>query len=176
MQHPDLPRRPFPRPDVEKARWQVLRRTTQRGAALLGLVLLVAGCSPKSGKSLYGSNCGICHHGGDGMPGSVPPLVGRINHIASTPEGRGYLADVPMNGVSGPIKANGATYNAEMPPFRYLTDAEVASILNWLSARGDPKVASPMTAADIATARAERKSAGKVASEREALNSAHPIP
>lgn len=141
-----------------------------------GMLLLVAACSPKSGSSLYGTNCGICHHGGDGMPGAVPPLVNRIDHIASTPEGRRYLADVLMNGVSGPIKAHGAAYSAEMPPFRYLKDEEVAAILTWLSQRGNLKPAPTISAADIATARADRKSAGKVADEREELDRIHPIP
>ncbi|GBR57651.1 cytochrome c-552 class I [Acetobacter senegalensis DSM 18889] len=110
------------------------------------------------------------------MPGSVPPLVNRIDQIASTPEGRKYLADVLMNGVSGPIKANGAPYSAEMPPFRYLKDEEVAAILTWLSQRGNLKPAPTISAAEIATARADRKSAGKVAGEREELDRTHPIP
>lgn len=110
------------------------------------------------------------------MPGSVPPLVGRIDRIASTPAGRRYLADVLMNGVSGPIKASGMPYNAEMPPFRYLQDEQVAQILTWLASRGQTSPAPQITAAEIAAARATRKSAGMVASEREALDHDHPIP
>ncbi|MCG4258390.1 c-type cytochrome [Acetobacter senegalensis] len=144
--------------------------------AVGALSLLLGGCSPKSPKNLYGSNCGICHHSGDGMPGSVPPLVGRLDRIASTPEGRKYLADVLMNGVSGPIMANGMPYEAEMPPFRYLKDDEVAQILSWLSARGSTQPAPVMTKEDIAAARAVRKSAGMVAEERENLNKLSPIP
>ncbi|MFT9458186.1 MAG: cytochrome c [Acetobacter orientalis] len=141
-----------------------------------GLCLTLTDCSRKNPKSLYGSNCGICHHSGDGMPGSVPPLVGRIDKIAATPEGRHYLANVLMNGVSGPIMANGEPYNAEMPPFRYLKDEEVAKILTWLSARGTVKPAPEITAQDIAAARSNRTSSGKVADEREALNKTAPIP
>ncbi|PHY94784.1 cytochrome C biogenesis protein CcdA [Acetobacter pomorum] len=144
--------------------------------ACCGMLFFMAACSPKSGSSLYGTNCGICHHGGDGMPGSVPPLVNRIDRIASTPEGRKYLADVLMNGVSGPIKANGTAYSAEMPPFRYLKDEEVAAILSWLSQRGNIKPAPSISATEIATARADRKSAGKVATEREELDRTQPLP
>ncbi|MBO1325813.1 cytochrome c [Acetobacter sp. TBRC 12305] len=139
-------------------------------------VLVLGGCSRKSPKTLYGSNCGICHHGGDGMPGEVPPLVGRLDRIASTAEGRHYLADVLMNGVSGPITANGMRFNAEMPPFRYLPDEDVAAILTWLSQRGQTTPAPEITAADIAQARAVRQSAGKIATERENLDRLHPIP
>lgn len=140
------------------------------------LSVLLTDCSPKSPKSLYGTNCGICHHSGDGMPGSVPPLVGRIDRISSTEQGRKYLADVLMNGVSGPIKANGENYSAEMPPFRYLKDEEVAQILTWLSERVTTKPAPVISKEDIASARAVRKSAGAVASEREDLNKLFPIP
>lgn len=139
-------------------------------------VLLLAGCSPKSPKSLYGNNCGICHHGGDGMPGSVPPIVGRIDKIAATPEGRHYLADVLMHGVSGRIMADSQPYNAEMPPFRYLKDEDVASILTWLSTRGGGENAPTVSPSDIAAARGAAKSAGQVADERDALNRQHPIP
>lgn len=148
----------------------------RRGVMAVAAVLLLAGCSPKSPKSLYGNNCGICHHGGDGMPGSVPPLVGRIDKIAATPEGRHYLADVLMHGVSGRIMANGQPYNAEMPPFRYLKDEDVASILTWLSARGGRENPLAISPSDIAAARGAAKSAGQVADERDALNRQHPIP
>lgn len=110
------------------------------------------------------------------MPGAVPPLVGRIDRIAGTPEGRKYLADVLMNGVSGPIKANGQPYEAEMPPFRYLQDEQVAQILTWLSSRGQTSPAPQITTADIAAARATRKSAGMVALEREELDHKSPLP
>ena len=132
----------------------------RRGIMTVAAVLLLAGCSPKSPKSLYGNNCGICHHGGDGMPGSVPPLVGRIDKIAATPEGRHYLADVLMHGVSGRIMANGQPYNAEMPPFRYLKDEDVASILTWLSARGGREKAPAISPSDIAAARGAAKAGG----------------
>ncbi|OUJ04417.1 cytochrome c [Acetobacter malorum] len=144
--------------------------------AASGAALFLTACTPKSGAGLYGTNCGICHHGGDGMPGAVPPLVGRIDRIASTPEGRKYLADVLMNGVSGPIKANGQPYEAEMPPFRYLQDEQVAQILTWLSSRGQTSPAPQITTADIAAARATRKSAGMVALEREELDHKAPLP
>lgn len=152
-------------------------RPTLLSVVMLGaLSLSLTDCSRKSPKMLYGSNCGICHHSGDGMPGSVPPLVGRIDKIASTPAGKQYLANVLMNGVSGPITANGQPYNAEMPPFRYLKDDEVAQILSWLSARGTTQPAPEFSAQDIAAARANRISSGRVATERENLNKVTPLP
>lgn len=153
-----------------------LIRTATTALFLGGMCFSLTACSRKSPRTLYGSNCGICHHSGDGMPGSVPPLVGRLDKIAATPEGRRYLADVLMNGVSGPITANGQTYNAEMPPFRYLQDEEVSKILTWLSSRGSTQPAPEITPQEVASARSNRISAGKVADEREKLNATNPIP
>lgn len=144
---------------------------------LLAVLILPTGCSRhKSSRYLYGSNCGICHHGGEGMAGSVPPLSGRIDRIASTPEGRVYLASVLMNGVSGPIRAAGTRYSAEMPLFRYLSDQEAATILSWLSRQGQTKPAPEITPEEIATARAHRISAGDVAEMRAKLDLKHPLP
>ncbi|NHN91113.1 c-type cytochrome [Acetobacter sicerae] len=144
---------------------------------LLAILILPGGCSRhKSPRYLYGSNCGICHHGGEGMAGSVPPLSGRIDRIAATPEGRVYLASVLMNGVSGPIKAAGMPYRAEMPLFRYLSDEEAATILSWLSQQGGTKPAPEIRREDIAAARAHRISAGEVAEMRAKLDLKHPLP
>ncbi|MBO1359494.1 cytochrome c [Acetobacter sacchari] len=146
-------------------------------AAALCCLALLAGCSrSKGGHYLYASNCGICHHGGQGMAGSVPPLVGRIDKIAATPQGRAYLAAVLINGVSGSIRANGQSYRAEMPPFRYLTDTQIATILSWLSEQGGSGPAPAISTAEIATARAHRIGAGDVAAMRAKLDQTNPLP
>ncbi|GBQ16307.1 c-type cytochrome [Swaminathania salitolerans] len=109
----------------------------RRLAALSLVALALTGCGKKSaGQKLYGPNCGICHHGGHGMPGEVPPLVGRLDLIAQTAEGRDYLAHVMLYGLDGKILANGQKYNFSMPGFGRLSDAQLALILNWLIARG----------------------------------------
>ncbi|NHO31773.1 c-type cytochrome [Acetobacter fallax] len=155
------------------------RNSFRRGRLISALIAiaLLSGCSRhKSGHFLYGSNCGICHHGGQGMAGSVPPLTGRIDRIASTPEGKRYLAAVLMNGLSGPMRANGMSYEAEMPPFRYLSDEEAALILTYLSGQGSTVPAPVITAADVAEARAHRVGASGTASMREALDREHSVP
>lgn len=110
------------------------------------------------------------------MAGSVPPLTGRIGSIAATAEGREYLAVVLLNGLGGPIVANGQRYSAGMPPFRYLKDAEIAAILTWLAAQNTPAPSPVITEQEIATARAHRISSGKVAEMREQLDKIHPLP
>lgn len=145
-------------------------------ALTLLIFLSLVGCSPKSGRSLYSFNCGICHHGGYGQPGEIPPLINRIDKIAATKEGQAYLADVLMWGVSGPMTIGNTTYSTEMPPFRYLKDQEIASLLNWLSAQGKSTPPPYIKADVIAYARAHPHSAGWVFDERKKLFSEHSLP
>lgn len=143
----------------------------------LAVLLLLSGCSRhKSDHYLYSSNCGICHHGGQGMAGSVPPLIGRVDRIAAMPDGRRYLASVLINGLSGPITASGQKYSAEMPPFRYLSDDQIARILSWLSAQGSTRPAPVISAQDVADARAHRIGASGTTTLRAEMNHTHPFP
>nr|WP_245825204.1 cytochrome c [Neoasaia chiangmaiensis] len=141
------------------------------------LTLLLSGCGKQPpGRRLYGPNCGICHHGGAGLPGEIPPLVDRLDVIAQTPEGRRYLADVMLNGLAGPIMANGEKYNFGMPSFRRLDDQQIALILNWLIARGETKPAPVMTPHDIAEARKHRLDPQSTHKERDQLSRIQPVP
>ncbi|MBB2190748.1 cytochrome c [Gluconacetobacter azotocaptans] len=142
------------------------------------LALSLAACSRHGGPGLarYRPNCGICHHGGEGMKGEIPPLIGRIDQIARTPEGRHYLADVLLNGLNGPLMANGDRYNFSMPSFRRLSDGDIAAILTYLSAAGDRSDPPVFRAADIAAQRAPALSPSAVADERRALDARHPLP
>lgn len=139
--------------------------------------LALTGCGKKSpGQKLYGPNCGICHHGGSGLPGEVPPLVGRLDLIARTPEGRDYLARVMLNGLDGPIEANGSRYNFSMPSFRRLDDEQLSLILNWLISRGATKPAPQITPQELAKARQEEIGSNRVHAIREALSAKGQIP
>ena len=63
-----------------------------------------------------------------------------------------------------------------MPSFKQLPDADIASLLTWLSSRGDSKPPPAIEAADIATARGKPMSSPDVAKERKALAAVHPLP
>lgn len=146
-------------------------------AFALMATLALAGCGKKSaGQKLYGPNCGICHHGGSGLPGEVPPLVGRLDIIAKTPEGRDYLARVMLNGLDGPIKANGGRYNFSMPSFRRLNDEQLSLILNWLISRGTTNPAPVLTPDVFAAARREEIGSNRVHDLREGLAAQGKIP
>ncbi|GEB36577.1 hypothetical protein GLI01_06120 [Gluconacetobacter liquefaciens] len=146
-------------------------------AGLLGLLAL-AGCSSRHnlGQARYRTNCGICHHGGEGMLGEIPPLTGRIDRIARTPEGRHYLVDVLLNGLNGPLVANGGRYNFSMPSFRRLSDTEIAAILTYLSASGGQADPPVFASSEVAAQRAQSLGPSRVADERRALDHAHPLP
>ncbi|WP_367159384.1 cytochrome c [Kozakia baliensis] len=147
----------------------------------LPLLALMLSATPAladaDGANLYGSNCSACHQaGGKGSPGQFPPLAGRLDKIAATPEGKTYLAYVLLNGLHGSIQASGARYAGFMPPFKSLSDDQIAAILTYLVSLGDTKPAPVFTTKDIQVARSTPKKAKEVAAERQALDTAHPIP
>jgi hypothetical protein len=82
-------------------------------------------------------HCAGCHRfDGSGLPKSgIPSLVGNVGHFLRTPEGRAFLIQVPGT--------------AHSP----LTDAQVATLLNWMlqrfSAAEVPGSAAPYTADEV---------------------------
>jgi nitrite reductase (NO-forming) len=103
-----------------------------------------------AGKPLYASNCASCHQpSGLGIPASIPPLAGSDFLVKNDKE---RILRVVLNGTSGPLRVNGTTFNAVMPPWSQLTNDEIANILtyvfnSWGNSHG---VISP---ADVAQAR-----------------------
>ncbi|AEB12568.1 c-type cytochrome [Marinithermus hydrothermalis] len=125
---------------------------------LVGLALLLS-LGFAAGDALYQQNCASCHgQDGTGTPNFAPPLAATLPALLQTEDGRAYLASVVLWGLQGQIKVNDQTYNAPMPPFGRLTDAEIAEILNYiLTAWGNdallPEGFTPYTADEIAELR-----------------------
>ena len=108
------------------------------GAALAGLP---AAASAESARVLYMLHCQGCHlPDGSGKPGEVPSLAGSLGRFLSVPGGRAYLVKVPGS--------------AHSP----LSDAELASVLNWMVASFGPAEAAaaqvPYDAAEVTRHRA----------------------
>lgn len=81
-------------------------------AGVAGVLSVNASADPRSDYLLH---CAGCHlPDAHGVPGLVPSLAGPLGRIASSPEGRDYIARVP-----------GA---AQAP----ISDEELAAVLNWL--------------------------------------------
>jgi len=144
-------------------------------AAVLTLAAAPAAFAAPDGAALYGTNCGMCHQAGAvGVPGSFPPLKGRIDKIAASPAGKAYVTHVLANGLTGPIQAAGASYMGYMPSFKALPDDQIAAILTYVASLGDTKPAPTFAASDIADARAKPMPASAVAAERKSLGAIVP--
>jgi len=85
--------------------------------------------SIERGKDGYALYCQNCHmEDGNGQPAAVPTLLKAdfLNKPARD------LINVILIGQTGEIQANGITYNGIMPAQNYLTDNQIADILNYV--------------------------------------------
>ena len=81
------------------------------------------------GQALFTATCAACHQAsGEGLPGVFPPLKGdpTVNNADPT-----HHIHVVLRGLQG-ATIGGVAYASPMPPFAAtLTDAEIASIINY---------------------------------------------
>jgi mono/diheme cytochrome c family protein len=103
------------------------------------LLLLVTGTAfvqaynlPKSvarGKELYATYCQNCHmQDGKGQAGVFPPLA-KADYLKKTPVNK--IIGLVLKGQTGEITVNGSKYNAQMLGMDYLSDEQVADVLNY---------------------------------------------
>jgi mono/diheme cytochrome c family protein len=79
------------------------------------------------GKSLYARTCAQCHHDGNGSP--IAPSLRGSDVLAQPPDA---LARVSLGGRRNESMVGNKKFNGVMPPQRYLSDAEVASIVAYV--------------------------------------------
>jgi mono/diheme cytochrome c family protein len=85
--------------------------------------------SIKRGKEVYTLNCQNCHmENGEGMPGINPPLA-KADYLKKPSK---TLINIILKGESGELIVNGQKYNVPMPSQEYLTDTEIADVLNYI--------------------------------------------
>ncbi|GIX34285.1 MAG: nitrite reductase [Lysobacteraceae bacterium] len=138
-----------------------MRRTTLLTAILLAFASGPA-CSsdvvnerpPKQGleqgKALYLANCAACHQPeGTGLAGAFPPLAASDYLERNDPA---TVAGAVLRGISGKLTVNGVEYDNVMPAMSHLSDADIASILNYVYASWGNKGAS-LTAEQVAAQR-----------------------
>lgn len=85
--------------------------------------------SIERGKDVYAANCLSCHQAnGEGLSGVYPPLA-NSDHLA-----KDQLAsiDILLKGQNEEITVNGTKYNIPMAPVNYLTDQQIADVLNYM--------------------------------------------
>ena len=84
--------------------------------------------SIERGKEVYTTYCITCHmEAGNSTPGVYPPLA-KSDYLKKPID---TLIDVVLNGQTGEIVVNDTTYNGQMLPLNYLTDEQVADVLNY---------------------------------------------
>jgi glucose/arabinose dehydrogenase/mono/diheme cytochrome c family protein len=82
-----------------------------------------------AGKMMYEATCLACHQQhGMGQAGLAPPLVG--TEWVSGSENR--LIRIVLNGLRGPIKVKGETFELDMPSLGVLDDEQIASVLTYV--------------------------------------------
>lgn len=84
------------------------------------------------GAVAYTRYCATCHlAGGQGDGNRFPPLFG--SEWVSGSKTR--LIELVLNGMSGPIKVRGKSYDGVMPAHAFLNDEQVAEILTYIRTR-----------------------------------------
>jgi nitrite reductase (NO-forming) len=108
-----------------------------------------------AGKQLFAGTCSACHQSeGQGIPTVFPPLA--KSDFLSAPEGKKKAINNVINGLSGKLIVNGATYNSTMAPLSNLPDDDIANILTYVyNSWGNP--GGVVTKAEVAAVRASSK-------------------
>ena len=106
------------------------------------------------GLKVFARTCATCHQQtGQGMPGVFPPLAGSPYVNGETRR----LVRIVLHGLQGPLEVHGQRYNNVMPPWRTLSDAEIAAVLTHVrSSFGN--TAAAVTADEVARERAATSS------------------
>ena len=107
-----------------------------------------------AGKSMYEATCLACHQQhGMGQPGLAPPLLG--SEWVAGSERR--LIRIVLNGLRGPIKVKGETFEMDMPALGVLDDEQIASVLTYVR-REWGHTFEPVTPATVKKVREETAS------------------
>jgi len=98
--------------------------------------------SIKRGKEVYTMYCQNCHmEDGQGAPEVNPPLA-KADYIKKSPK---TLINLIINGLSGEVVVNGKKYNVTMAAQEYLTDVQIADVLNYVRSAWGNKIAGTVT-------------------------------
>ena len=102
--------------------------------------------SIERGKEVYASYCQNCHmEDGNGTPDVFPP-VAKADYVKRPAK---ELIKIILEGQSGEIVVNKKTYNGMMPAQSYLTDEQIADVLNYVRNSWGNKIPGTITPAQV---------------------------
>lgn len=109
----------------------------------------VADGTPPDGRAVFGRTCQTCH-GQDarGLTNMYPPLAG--SPYVNGDKDR--MIRLVLHGLQGPITVEGKNFNNVMPPWRSLSDAELAAVISFVRTNFGNH-GGAVTIADVAHAR-----------------------
>ncbi len=85
--------------------------------------------SVKRGEAIYMQYCLACHQAnGGGVPNLNPPLI-KTKYVLGDKKA---LITIVLQGLTGEIEIDDATYNGTMPPHNFLNDQQVADALTFV--------------------------------------------
>ena len=86
----------------------------------------------RSGEEIYRQECLTCHQAnGGGVPYMAPSLIGS----EYLKENKGRMIGIVLHGFSEETGIVRQEYSNPMPPFKHLTDSEIADLLNYVTKR-----------------------------------------
>jgi mono/diheme cytochrome c family protein len=104
----------------------------------------------QDGRAVFQRTCATCHQqNGRGIRGAFPPLAG--SPFVTGDKAR--LVRLVLHGLTGQLVVGGVRYNNVMPPWKTLSDAELAAALTYVRSNFG-NTAGPVTPQDVAQQRA----------------------
>ncbi len=104
---------------------------SNRGAAVTA-DQIAAARNPRalSGGQIFAAKCAACHQANGRGTSAYPPLDGNPHVVGADP--KETIATI-VNGRSGPLSVNGATYNGRMPTWKgQLSNADIAAVATYV--------------------------------------------
>ncbi len=81
------------------------------------------------GKLIYASNCLTCHQAdGSGVPRMNPPLI-KTKWVSGN---KTTMIRQALTGSKGTVEIDGDKFSNTMPPFRQLSDEQIADVLTYI--------------------------------------------
>lgn len=135
-----------------------MRKTLWTAAAIISIVIVTSSFmqsdvqkSITRGKEVYGLYCQNCHmEDGNGMPEVNPPLA-KADYMKKTSKD---LISVILKGSTASLTVNGKKYVGAMPAQEYLSDEQIADVLNYAKNSWGNKIPGTITPAMV---KAQRK-------------------